>query len=130
MRFFKKIPCFLFYAKFGCLFISLSICFSFRIPARTSPNLRDLLLKMLIRKPADRIDFRTLSNFCLYYYFIYANSDYNFVRLSISASFLSHPFLTTKRISPSGELFFTCDCNAIYEELVYHSRVLFVLYKT
>uniref|UniRef100_A0A5K3FBA1 Protein kinase domain-containing protein n=3 Tax=Mesocestoides corti TaxID=53468 RepID=A0A5K3FBA1_MESCO len=45
-----------------------------RIPRETSHNLRDLLLKMLIRKPADRIDF---------------------------PSFLSHPFLTEKHISPS-----------------------------
>ncbi|VDM34247.1 unnamed protein product [Hydatigera taeniaeformis] len=45
-----------------------------KIPRETSSNLRDLLLKMLIRKPADRIDF---------------------------PSFLSHPFLTTKHISPS-----------------------------
>ncbi|EUB61633.1 Serine/threonine-protein kinase unc-51 [Echinococcus granulosus] len=45
-----------------------------KIPRETSPNLRDLLLKMLIRKPADRIDF---------------------------PSFLAHPFLTAKHISPS-----------------------------
>ncbi|KAL5112066.1 Serine/threonine-protein kinase unc-51 [Taenia crassiceps] len=45
-----------------------------KIPRETSPNLRDLLLRMLIRKPADRIDF---------------------------PSFLSHPFLTAKHISPS-----------------------------
>ncbi|KAL5969151.1 Serine/threonine-protein kinase ULK2 [Taenia solium] len=45
-----------------------------KIPRETSSNLRDLLLRMLIRKPADRIDF---------------------------PSFLSHPFLTTKHISPS-----------------------------
>ncbi|VUZ55684.1 unnamed protein product [Hymenolepis diminuta] len=45
-----------------------------KIPSGTSVNLRDLLLKMLVRKASDRIDF---------------------------PSFLSHPFLTTKHISPS-----------------------------
>ncbi|VDN95887.1 unnamed protein product [Rodentolepis nana] len=45
-----------------------------KIPSGTSPNLRDLLLKMLVRKASDRIDF---------------------------PSFLSHPFLTAKHILPS-----------------------------
>nr|CDS25901.1 serine:threonine protein kinase ULK2 [Hymenolepis microstoma] len=45
-----------------------------KIPSGTSPNLRDLLLKMLVRKASDRIDF---------------------------PSFLSHPFLTAKHVLPS-----------------------------
>ncbi|KAM7539970.1 hypothetical protein Aperf_G00000045221 [Anoplocephala perfoliata] len=45
-----------------------------KIPRETSPELRDLLLKMLVRKASERIDF---------------------------PSFLSHPFLTTRHVSPS-----------------------------
>ncbi|VDP55431.1 unnamed protein product [Schistosoma margrebowiei] len=56
-------------------------CLRPKIPVTTSKALQDLLLKMLIRKPSDRIDFRKCKElfYCFFYYYYYCGVCYLYV---------------------------------------------------
>lgn len=86
--------CFFFYCIL-CMYISFSFLNS--IPKDTSPELRDLLLKMLKRNAKDRIEFGKLARENIYFPWQSQNSlscwNTKLFYSCISEDFFKHPFL-------------------------------------